>query len=346
MPVVEQAESTVHIFGKLLLCAPNGAIIAIILRQAVQPGGQRRQHFRSFSPIFQLLFNNRERIIKVHTLWIGTRSIVRGIIEAAINKPRQLPTLILWDFSDSVLTRIPLLRDQALILLDNIGNGQMNGIIFFEIVVALIFQTLVCFRTLVSGATAAAVLSKAGFDKFLMLLRCMGIAEVGIYGQSAIQMVAEEKAVNLVLRDEHFALPQEIRLCGEVALRQVQTVQHNADAMGVIVRQAETQDVPIHGISVEERMVLLCQRLQSTLCLCERDHVLVQFRVALVLVVDGQSLREQPHVPAFLGQVAGCHQKRVHRFVQYLVRGLLQFGGGEIDPGPQQPQNAARRQSP
>ena len=110
----------------------------------------------------------------------------------------------------------------------------MNGIIFFEIVVALIFQTLVCFRTLVSGATAAAVLSKAGFDKFLMLLRCMGIAEVGIYGQSAIQMVAEEKAVNLVLRDEHFALPQEIRLCGEVALRQVQTVQHNADAVGVV----------------------------------------------------------------------------------------------------------------
>ena len=81
-------------------------------------------------------------------------------------------------------------------------------------------------------------------------------------------------------------------------------------------------------------MVFLRQRLQTALCLCERDHVLVQFRVALVLVVDGQSLREQPHVPAFLGQVAGCHQKRVHRFVQHLVRGLCQFGGGEIDPGP------------
>ena len=65
-----------------------------------------------------------------------------------------------------------------------------------------------------------------------------------------------------------------------------------------------------------------------------------------MLVVDGQSLREQPHVPAFLGQIAGCHQKRVHRFVQHLVRGLRQFGGGEIDSGPQQPQNAARRQSP
>ena len=145
---------------------------------------------------------------------------------------------------------------------------------------------------LVSGTATAAVLTKAALDEFLMLLRRVGIAEVRIYGQSTIQMVAEEKAVNLVLRDEHFALPQEIRLCGEVALRQVQTVQHNADAMGVIVRQAETQDVPIHGISVEERMIFLCQNLQTALCLCERNHILVQLRVALVLVMDGQSLWE------------------------------------------------------
>ena len=81
-------------------------------------------------------------------------------------------------------------------------------------------------------------------------------------------------------------------------------------------------------------MIFLCQNLQPTIRLCERDHVLVQFRVALVLVVDGQSLREQPHVPAFLGQVTGCHQEGVHCFVQHLVRGLCQFGGGEIDPGP------------
>ena len=46
------------------------------------------------------------------------------------------------------------------------------------------------------------------------------------------------------------------------------------------------------GISVKESMIFLCQSLQSTLCLCERHHILVQLRVALVLVVDRQSLRE------------------------------------------------------
>ena len=81
-------------------------------------------------------------------------------------------------------------------------------------------------------------------------------------------------------------------------------------------------------------MIFLRQCLQTTLSFCERHHILIQLWVALVLVMDRQCLREQPNVPAFLGQVAGCHQKRVHRFVQYLVRGLLQFGGGEIDSGP------------
>ena len=93
-------------------------------------------------------------------------------------------------------------------------------------------------------------------------------------------------------------------------------------------------------------MIFLCQRLQPTLCLCECNHILVQLRVALVLVVDGQSLREQPHVPAFLGQVTGCHQKRVHRFVQHLVRGLRQLGRGEISPRLQQFQNPRRRLLP
>ena len=180
MPVVEQAEGTVYILKKAFFCAADGIVIAITVCHAIQPRGQRRQYLRSFSPIFQLLFNNGERIIKVRTLWIGTRSIVWGIIEAAINKPRQLPTLILRDFSDSVLTGIPLLRDQALILLDNIRNGQMDGIIFSGIVVALIFQTFVCFRTLVSGATAAAVLAKAALDEFLVFLRRVGVAEMGI----------------------------------------------------------------------------------------------------------------------------------------------------------------------
>ena len=65
-----------------------------------------------------------------------------------------------------------------------------------------------------------------------------------------------------------------------------------------------------------------------------------------MLVVDDQSLREQPHVPAFLGQVTGCHQKRIHRFVQHLVRGLRQLGRGEISPRLQQLQNPCRRLLP
>ena len=98
--------------------------------------------------------------------------------------------------------------------------------------------------------------------------------------------------VNLVLRDEHFALPQEIRLGVKVPLRVGQTVQHNTDAVGVIATDTETHDVRGRGVGVKERMIFLRQRLQTALCLCERNHILVQLRVALVLVMDGQSLRE------------------------------------------------------
>ena len=54
-------------------------------------------------------------------------------------------------------------------------------------------------------------------------------------------------------------------------------------------------------------MILLCQRLQSALGFCERHHVLVQLRVTLALVVDGQSLREQSLTAAFFAQVTGRH---------------------------------------
>ena len=37
MPVVEQAESAVHIFGKPLSCVADGIVETVILRQAVQP---------------------------------------------------------------------------------------------------------------------------------------------------------------------------------------------------------------------------------------------------------------------------------------------------------------------
>ena len=87
---------------------------------------------------------------------------------------------------------------------------------------------------LVSGTATAAVLTKAALDEFLMFLRRVRIAEVRIYGQSAIQMVTEEKTVDLVLCDEHFALTQEARLGGETAFRQVQSIQHNADPVGVV----------------------------------------------------------------------------------------------------------------
>ena len=195
---------------------------------------------------------------------------------------------------------------------------------------------------LVSGTATATVLTKAALNEFLMFLRRVRIAEVRIYGQSAIQMVAEEKTVDLVLRDEHFALAQEIRLGVKVPLWVGQTVQHNTDAVGVIAADAETHNVRGRGISVKEGMIFLRQRLQTTLCLCERHHILVQFRVALVLVVDRQCLWEKALPAAFFIQVTGRHQKRVHRFVQHLVRGLRQLGRGEISSRLQQLQNASR----
>ena len=51
-------------------------------------------------------------------------------------------------------------------------------------------------------------------------------------------------------------------------------------------------NVAVLGISVKESVIFLCQRLQTTPGLCKGHHILVQFRVALVLVVDRQSLRE------------------------------------------------------
>ena len=117
-------------------------------------------------------------------------------------------------------------------------------------------------------------------------------------------------------------MPQEVRLCGKVPLRVGQAVQHNTDAVGVIAADAETHNVRGRGISVKEGMIFLRQRLQTTLCLCERRHILVQFRVALVLVVDRQCLWEKALPAAFFIQVTSGHQKRVHCFVQHLVRGL------------------------
>ena len=140
VPVVEQAECTVHILSKPLFCTVDGIVIAITVCHAIQPRGQRRQHIRSFGLVLKLLFNDGNGIIKVRTLGIGTRNIVRRIVKTVIDGSSQLPTLIFRDLCDGILAGESFLRDQALILLDHIGDRQMAGIIFLEIIVALILQ--------------------------------------------------------------------------------------------------------------------------------------------------------------------------------------------------------------
>ena len=140
MPVVEQTKSAVHIFGKPILCAADGIIETVTLVRPIQLGSQCRQHIRSLALILQLLLDHGKRIVIIRTLRIGTRNIVRRIVKTVIDDSSQLPTLIFRDLCDSVLARESFLRDQALILLDHIGDGQMDGIIFLEIIVALILQ--------------------------------------------------------------------------------------------------------------------------------------------------------------------------------------------------------------
>ena len=234
VPVVEQAESAVHIFGKLLLCAPNGAIIAIILRQAVQPGSQRRQHIRSFGLVLKLLFNDGNGIIEVCVFRIGARNFIRGIIETVVDDSSQLPTLIFRDLCDGILARESFLRDQALILLDHIGDRQMDGIIFLGIIVPFVVQPFVCLGVSIPGTAAAAVLAKAVLDEFLAFLRRVGIAEMRVHRQSSIRGTTRKELVDLVLRDEHFTLAQEVGLGVKVPLRVGQTIQHNTDPVGVV----------------------------------------------------------------------------------------------------------------
>ena len=292
MPAVEQAESAVHILRKPILCAADGIIETVTLVRPIQPGGQRRQHFRSLALILQLLLDHGKRIVIIRTLGIGTRNIVRRIVKTVIDGPSQLPTLIFRDLCDGVLAGEAFLRDQALIFLDHIGDGQMDGIIFLEIIVPFVVQPLVSLGVSIPRAAAAAVLTKAALDEFLVFLRRVGIAEVGIDRQPAFDALPQKVMVDLVLRDEHFALPQEVRLDSKVALRVGQTVQHNTDPVRVIAADTETHDLRGCGVGVKEGMIFLCQNLQPTLCLCKLHHILVQFRVALVLVVDGQSLWE------------------------------------------------------
>ena len=180
MPVVEQAESAVHILRKPILCAADGIIETVTLVRPIQPGGQGRQHFRSFALILQLLLDHGKRIVIIRALGIGTRNIVWRIVKTVVDGPSQLPTLIFRDFGDSILAGEAFLRDQALILLDHIGDGQMDGIIFLEIIVPFVVQPFVSLGVFIPGAGSTAVLTKAALDEFLAFLRRVGVAEVGV----------------------------------------------------------------------------------------------------------------------------------------------------------------------
>ena len=234
VPVIEQAELTVYIGIKLEMSFMDKFIVAVIFLHFTQPGIQCVLEPHCSGLILQFFFNQRYCLIIIHTHVIGTRHIVRCIVQAGVNGPRQLPTLIFRDFGDSVLAGESFLRDQALILLDHIGDRQMDGIIFLRIIVPFVVQPLSGFRVLVSGTTAAAVLAKAGFDEFLVFLRCMGIAEMGVDRQAAFRAFIQKVLVNLVLCDEHLTLPQEAGLSIKVSFLVWQVVEDDADAVGVI----------------------------------------------------------------------------------------------------------------
>ena len=190
VPVIEQAELTVYIGIKLKMSFMDKFIVAVIFLHFTQPGIQCVHEPHCSGLILQFFFNQRYCLIIIHTHVIGTRHIVRCIVQTGVNGPRQLPTLIFRDFGDSVLAGESFLRDQALILLDHIGNRQMDGIIFFESVVPHIFQSLMGLAVIVTRTSATAVLTKLALNEFLVFLRRVGITEMGVHRQSSINTVS------------------------------------------------------------------------------------------------------------------------------------------------------------
>ena len=180
MSVMEQAELTVYIGIKLKMSFMDKFIVAVIFLHFTQPGIQCVHEPHCSGLILQFFFNQRYRLIIIHAHVIGTRHIVRCIVQTGVNGPRHLSPLILRDLCDGILTGESFLRDQALILLDHIGDGQMDGIIFLETVVPFVIQPFVSLGVSISGAGSAAVLAKDALDEFLVFLRRVGIAEVGV----------------------------------------------------------------------------------------------------------------------------------------------------------------------
>ena len=234
MPVIEQAELTVYIGIKLKMSFMDKFIVAVIFLHFTQPGIQCVHEPHCSGLILQFFFNQRYRLIIIHAHVIGTRHIVRCIVQTGVNGPRHLSPLIFRDFGDSVLAGESFLRDQVLILPDHIGDGQMDGIIFLGIVVPFVVQPLVSLGVSIPGAGSAAVLAKAALDELLTFLRRVGIAEVGIDRQPTFDALPQKIMVDLVLCDEHFALPQEAGLSIKVSFLVWQVVEDDADAVGVI----------------------------------------------------------------------------------------------------------------
>ena len=323
--MVKQAERAVNVFRKLLLRLLAGIIVPVALVHAIQIDSQGFQHFRRFCLIRQLLLNDGNGVIVIHTLGVRSRHIVRRVGKAEIHCPRQLPPFILRNYGNGILAGETLLRDEPFILLDHIGNAQLDFIILFPGIFPLIGQSLIGFRIVISIASAAAVLTKTAFDEFLLLLLRVRMTEESIHVQAAVHRLRQEELVYLILCDEHFAPAQEIRLRGKAALRQVNSVQHHADPVCTILRQSKTHDAAILLIGVQKGVVFLSQSRKAALALGKGHHILVQLRVALALVVDGQRLREQALCAALLGQIAGGHQQSVTHLKQHLVLRLLQL---------------------
>ena len=325
VPMVKQAERAVNVFRKLFPRLLAGIIVPVSLVHAIQIGCQGFQHFRRFRLICQLLLNDGNGVIVVRALGVRSRHIVRCIRKAEIHCPRQLPPFILRNCGNGILAGETLLRDEPFILLDHIGNAQLDFIILFPGIFPLIGQSLIGFRIVISIAPAAAVLTKTAFDEFLLLLLRVGIAEKGIHVQAAVHRLRQEELVYLILCDEHFAPAQEIRLRDKAALRQINSVQHHTDPVCIILRQSKAHDAAILFIGTQKSMVFLGQRRKAALTLGKGHHILVQLRIALVLVMDGQRLREQALCAALLGQIAGGHQQGVTHLKQHLVLRLLQL---------------------
>ena len=172
------------------------------------------------------------------------------------------------------------------------------------------------------------------------------MTEECVHTQAAFRGICQKEAVDFVLCDEHFAPAQEIRLCGKVALRIIQAVQHSLNPMGAIPRQSETHNTVILLIGVQKGVVFLSQSRKAALTLGKGHHILVQLRIALVLVMDGQRLKEQALCAALLGQIASGHQQGVTHLKQHLVLRLLQLCRRKICSGFQQLQYPRRRLLP